>query len=154
MRDLPPLIPQRERAIVASHVVRLIVLVIVGMVVQVGMHFEPHSAFAGFVAELFRDGLVLYWVYCVGVDLFKAVSGSHDEENESPTSTGWRTNVLTTAVRTCVAVVILVLAAVVGARFDATGVGLPWLPMVTLLAGVVDAKIMTDWLDPSAALRR
>jgi hypothetical protein len=79
-------------------------------------------------------------------------AGSEDDDESSPPSA--RTGMFTTAAITVCAAVVLALAAYIGARIRSAGVGGPSLPVLILLLGVVDARVVADALEHLTSMHR
>jgi hypothetical protein len=126
------------------HVVRLAILAAADMIVRLALHFEPRDALFGNASELFLDALVLYWVYCVGVRLLNRVAAGGSADIDELSLHSARTNAVNIAAATACAAVVLALAAYIGARLRVASVGGPSLPIVALLIGVVDARVVAD----------
>lgn len=73
LNKLWALLPRRERKLLATHVVRLVALALADLIVRPALHFGTHDAFVDIAERLFFDGLVLYWLYGVLVDLLNNI---------------------------------------------------------------------------------
>lgn len=146
IRDrLHRLVPAGARTMLVSHGVRFLVLVVADVLVRLLLRGDGPGALVTVAKEFFRYSLAGYWVYCLTADLFMHLLVRNGRGDGPTVESSVLSDAPRIAVLTAGAAFILALGAVIGAKFQVSGSGPPWLPMLPLLAALIDAKIITDW---------
>jgi hypothetical protein len=139
---------------VTPHLIRLVVLLAANVVARLALQVESHEPLWDSVSALLLDASALYWVYCLGLDLRKHFSAADANDEDVAFSLSSPTPTITMAALTSSAAVVLALTAYVGARLQHARIGGPWLTVVALLIGVVDARAVADGIEHSVRTRR
>ena len=138
----------------ASQVAQLLVLGLGSALAKLALLRAHPSAFVDIAELLFRISLSGYWIYRSGVAFVEHLGSADTPAVESAMVSSMRPDAARASLLTAIAVVILAIASLIGAQIEMMDAGHPLVAMLTVLAGVIDAKILTDKAAETDLLRR
>jgi hypothetical protein len=137
-------LPHGWKAIVVSQIARTLIVGVAGTFSILAVRRAPASAFLDIAELLFQVSLSGYWLYAFSVDGLENMRSTEMHAVEAALTSAVPSDVLHASLLSAVATVILAIASLIGAHIEMMDSGHPVVAMLTVLAGVIDAKIVTD----------